>query len=153
MLSRVPTPKKPRKLPPRGAQGRFIVDRKKALRNDPDWRASLDLGDSSTSLPVRRGTLAKNAAEEWAERLPDLAIWERRRALNERTYAPVAPPPVVEAISRPEPRVPGLGPPRRRPVTPLREATRNAALLALGALGVGYAISRIPHKGRQGSSR
>ena len=119
----MPTPKKQKKLPPRGSQGRFVK--------------------------VRQRTVGKNAAEEWAESLPDLAIWERRRALDARTYEPVVPAPRVESMALTVPRVTKLGPSRHREANPLREAARNASLLALGVLGVGYAISKISHKGRQ----
>jgi hypothetical protein len=152
----VPTPKQPKKLPPRGTKGRF-VNRKKALRDSPDWLDSLELGESPTadlkesspsSPSGRRWVVPKNKADAWDERLPDpghLAIMERRRELDARTYAPPVKPSV--------PKYTNLGPPRRKAINPLGEAVRNGALLTLGALGVGFAISRIPHKGRQGGSR
>jgi hypothetical protein len=87
----------------------------------------------------------------WAERLPDLAIWERRRALDARKYEPAVPAPVAASAAPVVARTMTFGPPRRREVSPLREATKNAAILTLGALGLGFALSRIPHKGRQTS--
>jgi hypothetical protein len=144
----VPTAKKPRKLPPRGTQGRF-VNRKKTLRESPDWLDSIELGESpppdleESPPPGGRRVIPKNKADDWEERLPDpahLAIMARRRELDARTYTPPVEPSV--------PKYTNLGPPRRKAINPRGEAVRNAALFALGALGVGFAISRIPHKNR-----
>lgn len=122
------------------------VSRKAALRNSPDWLDTLDLEDPHPPAPTpeRSRTIAKNKAEEWHETLPDpdaLAILKARLALDARKYEPAAPPAV--------PRITNLGPPRRREASPVREAVRNGAIFTLGALGIGYALSRLPHKGRQ----
>lgn len=95
--------------------------------------------------------IEKNKAEEWAENLPDLAIWERRRELDARKYEPASPRvaaselPVSESPVR---QSPNIGPYRRRAVNPVREAARNATILALGALGIGLALTRIPRRGK-----
>jgi hypothetical protein len=148
-----------------------VGDRKKALRNAPNWLTELDL-DDPTPAPVRKrsprapraarnetrpapkwsGVIEKNKAEEWAENLPDLAIWERRRELDARKYEPTRPRAAAsEAPVSESPAVrqsPNIGPYRRRAVNPVREAARNATILALGALGIGLALTRIPRKGK-----
>jgi hypothetical protein len=82
--------------------------RKAAIRNSPNWLDALDL---PAEAPLPR---------IYPE--PRTAIAARRRELTARTYVRLAPAPMPAAP--------------RRPVSAIRDAIRNAAILALVALAI-----------------
>lgn len=106
-LLRVPSPKKPRKLPPRGQRGRFIRTNAPVKYREPEP----ELIDMPEYSPHRVG-------------IGEPIDWQR-------------------GLSR------EVLPPRRRGETPFRKESNllGWGTVALGAVGIGYALSRLPHKG------
>ena len=101
-----PTPKKPKKLPPRGVRGRFIKS------GEPRFREPVpELLDIPEYSPHRVG-------------IGEPIDWQRELTRE------VLPP---RRSSKPRPR---------------RESAKLGwAVVAAGAVGVGIAVSRLPHKG------
>lgn len=135
--------------------------RKAALRSDPGWLDALDLGEElaqSYRPELSTQNIAeKNAAELWADSLPDLAIAARRRELTERDarraeYVSLVLGPAGEPVwadrrdpvyTRPAP-TPLPGPPGYRDcierawVWPVLSLLFIAAIVAAGAWRAGW---------------
>jgi hypothetical protein len=116
----VPTPKKPRKLPPRGQKGRFIKSRELARFREPEP----ELVESPVYSPHRVGM---GELIDWQRELSREVLPPRRRSNRPRFE-----------------RLPGTGGPQDSPK--LEKLTWG--VLAVGAIGIGYALSRLPSKGR-----
>lgn len=103
------TPKKARKLPPRGQKGRFVKV------SGPSASLEPELVGAPTYSPHRIGV---GEPIDWQRELKQEVLRPRRRA-----------PRVVSMIRH-------------------SDAKLGWGVLGLGAVGIGYALSRLPSKGR-----
>lgn len=106
------TPKKARKLPPRGQKGRFV---KVSAGASPGVSPEPELVEAPTYSPHRIGV---GEPIDWQRELKPEVMRPRRRA-----------PRVISMVRH-------------------SDAKLGWGVLGLGAIGIGYALSRLPNKGR-----